>query len=211
MPRTLLAGIAFACVATSALAGNAFVLPDGVSRAPAVVLHCVTDDRHAAPCGTASQPIVVVPLAGGATASNQATEIGTQQSLATGLGTPGDAAYGGSGSATVVSLLKAVAASSLSGVPALPTGGLLTSRSAAVTAQASTVLFAANPQRRYLAFQAPFTTAIWVNLMGGQATPNGVDCVYFSAGSFYESSGFVNRGAITFYAPVAVTISAWEG
>jgi hypothetical protein len=97
-------------------------------------------------------------------------------------------------------------------VPALPTGALLTSRSiATVQAQASTPLFPANPNRHYLAFQAPAGNPLWVNFMGGIAAPNAVDCAYFAAGAFYESSSFVNRGSITIWSPVAATVSAWEG
>jgi hypothetical protein len=62
-----------------------------------------------------------------------------------------------------------------------------------------------------MAFQAPQTSFIWVNFIGGVAAPNAPDCAYFPAGAFYESGQFVTRGAITVYSPVVATISAWEG
>jgi hypothetical protein len=111
----------------------------------------------------------------------------------------------------MVSLLKALAASFANGVPAVPVGGQPVSRCVVLAAQQSTVLFVTNPLRHCLALQAPSNTAIWANLVGGTATPNGVDCAYFSAGSFYESGAFVNRGSITVYAPIAVSLAAWAG
>jgi hypothetical protein len=53
-----------------AWAGDSLVLPDGLNRAPAVTLHCTSNGTNAAPCGVASQPLVVAPVAGGATAGN---------------------------------------------------------------------------------------------------------------------------------------------
>jgi hypothetical protein len=135
-------------------AGNAYVLPDGLSRAPAVTLHCVIGTGTAIACGTPSQPIVVTTV---------------------------------------------------------PAGGALASRSLNVPAGASTTLFAANPNRHYFGFQAPQASAVWINFLGGAAGPNLPDCAYFPAESFYESGQFVNRGAITVYTSVSMTISAWEG
>lgn len=97
-----------------------------------------------------------------------------------------------------------------SGVTALPSGGVLVSRTASISANTSTQIFAANAQRRYLALQVPLSNGIWLNPVGGTAAPNGPDCIFFSAGTFYESANFVNRGAITVYSAVAMTISAWE-
>ncbi|HTR18082.1 MAG TPA: hypothetical protein VMI52_13755 [Acetobacteraceae bacterium] len=96
-------------------------------------------------------------------------------------------------------------------VTAAPYGGMMISRSLTVAAVTSTQLFPANTQRHYLSFQAPQSTGIWVNRVGGTAGPNLPDCAYFPAGTLFESGNFVNTGAITVYAPVSVTISAWEG
>ncbi len=194
-----------------AIAGNSFVMPDGLNRAPAMVLHCTSDGANAAPCGTVSNPLIVGPIQNGATASNQTVEISAQQSLSQTVGTPVDGVYTGSGAGSVVSVLKALAQNLAAGVPSVPVGGQPVSRSISIGAQQSTALFATNSARHYLAFQAPSGTGIWVNLVGGLAAPNGIDCAYFSAGAFYESGNFVNRGSITVYAPVAITISAWEG
>jgi hypothetical protein len=99
-----------------------------------------------------------------------------------------------------------------SGVPAIPVAGQPLSRTLSnAPASTSTTLFPANPSRRYMAFQAPQTSFIWVNFMGGVAAPNAPDCAYFPAGSLYESGQFVTSGAITVYSPVVATISAWEG
>ncbi len=98
----------------------------------------------------------------------------------------------------------------ISGV-AIPVSGAPVSRSLAVPAQQSTMLFVANPYRRYLAFQAPQGSALWINLLGGPAAPNAPDCVYFAPGTFYESGSYVNRNAITIFSPVAATIAAVEG
>lgn len=152
--------LAIVLAATAARAGGSYVLPDGLSRAPAVTLHCATQGMNAAPCGTAANPVTV---SGGA------------------------------------------------GVVVIPVGGAPVSRSLSLAAQQSTTLFVANPARRYLAFQAPQGSPIWVNLVGGTAAPNAPDCIYFGAGSFYESGTYVNRNAITVYSPVAATISAVEG
>ena len=92
-----------------------------------------------------------------------------------------------------------------------PYAGGLISRSVTVSAGTSTQLFPVNAQRHYLAFQAPQNTGIWVNRLGGTAAPNAADCAYFPAGTLFESGNFVNTGAVTVYAPVSVTISAWEG
>lgn len=92
-----------------------------------------------------------------------------------------------------------------------PFAGPLVSRSISLAAGQSTQLFPPNGARHYFAFQAPQSTYVWVNTMGGTAAPNAADCAYFAAGTLYESGNFVNTNAITIYAPVAVTVSAWEG
>ena len=73
----LLGGVAYG--------GSSFVASDGVNRAPAVTLHCLVGS-FAVPCGTTAQPVVVAPVAGGATATNQSSEIITQQAVSTSLG-----------------------------------------------------------------------------------------------------------------------------
>jgi hypothetical protein len=193
--------------AAPASGGNSFVLGDGTNRAPAMVLHCVGANGMAAPCGVPSMPLSVLPPAGSATATNQNAEIAAQQSLVQVLGTQADPVYG-SGAGSVISLLKGILQSWSGSIGTA--GGTLTSRSMNVAAQQSVQLFPANPSRRYLAFQAPAGSFIWVNLVGGAAAPNGLDCAYFTAGSLYESGPFVNRGAIFIYSPVATPISAWE-
>jgi hypothetical protein len=75
----------------------------------------------------------------------------------------------------------------------------------------SVILFPANPSRRYLSFQVPTGTYLWVNLLGGVASPGGIDCAYFGSGMLYESGQFVNTGPVSVYSPVAITVSAWEG
>jgi hypothetical protein len=111
----------------------------------------------------------------------------------------------------MAALLKGLVGLLANGVVATPMGGQPVSRSITIVAQQNTILFAANPTRHYLAFQAPPGVAIWVNMLGGIAGPNFVDCAYFAAGTFYESGAFVNRGSITVYSPVATAIAAWEG
>jgi hypothetical protein len=111
----------------------------------------------------------------------------------------------------MVSLLKAVESALTNGIPSVPVGGQPVSRSLTVASLSSNYIFQSNPTRRYLAFQAPQASFIWVNFLGGAAAPNALNCVYFAAGSFYESGQYVTHGAISIYSPVAATISAWEG
>jgi hypothetical protein len=160
-------------------------------------------------------PLVVTGGTGGsssgsATATNQQAQITAEQSSATALGTPADTLYAG-GSGSVTSVLKGVWSVLGGGVSAVPIGGVPVSRSLSLVAQQSTQVFPSNTGRHYLAFQVPQGTYVWVNLLGGVAAPNGLDCAYFAAGTFYESGQYVNRGAITFYSPVAAVLSAWEG
>ena len=196
-------------LATPALAGSSYLLPDGVNRAPAVTLHCVTPAGAAVPCGTAANPLVVTAPAGASSSANQMTQIGAEQATAQGVGTVNDTAFTG-GQGSMVSLLKALWSVASSGIPALPAGGVLTSRTVSVPATVSTQVFAANASRRYLSFQVPTSGGVWINVMGGPALPNGPDCAYFAAGSFYESGAFINRGALTVYSSSSVTFSAWE-
>jgi hypothetical protein len=145
-----------------------------------------------------------------ATSGNQAAEVQSEQAIAAAMGTQQDAAYV-SGAGSAVALLKGLVAALSNGVTATPFGGSPVSRSATLTAAQSTTLFAANPARHYLAFQAPASTAIWVNFVGGTAVPNGTDCAQLSAGTLYESGQFVTRGAVSVYSPVTAAIAAWEG
>ncbi len=194
-------------------AGTPYVLQDGVTRAPAMVLHCKTGGNVVVPCGTTTTPLVVTGGTGGggsATASNQQSQIAAEQSSATALGTPADTPYAG-GSGSVTAVLKGVWSVLGGGISAVPIGGVPTSRSLSVAAQQSITLFPVNASRHYLALQVPQGSYIWVNFLGGVAAPNAVDCAYFAAGTFYESGQYVNRGAITVYSPVAATVSAWEG
>ena len=211
MRRMAAAAAVFCCVSPcTGIAGSSYVLPDGISRAPAVTLHCAGSGSSAAPCGTSALPVVVAPSAGFATSANQGAELSVQQSLYQSLGTQSDPVYS-SGPGSIVSLLKALAAALTSGTPALPVGGQPISRSTPIAAAQSVQVFPANAARHYLGFQAPQNTAIWVNFLGGVASANGTDCVLIPAGTIYESGQFVDRGAVTIYAPVAVTIAAWEG
>jgi len=198
-----------------AWAGTPYVLQNSLSRAPAVVLHCSTGGNVVVPCGTAAMPLVVTGGTGGtnsgsATATNQQAQIAAEQSSATALGTPADTLYAG-GTGSVTSVLKGVWSVLGGGVSAVPVGGVPISRSLSLVAQQSTQVFPGNASRHYLAFQVPQGSYVWVNLLGGVASPNGLDCAYFAAGTFYESGQYVNRGAITFYSPVAAVLSAWEG
>jgi hypothetical protein len=90
-------------------------------------------------------------------------------------------------------------------------GGQPVSRTASIAAGQSTQLFPVNASRHYLAFQVPAAGSLWINFVGGAASVNGTDCVLLPAGTIYESGTYVVRGAISVYAPVAVTIPAWEG
>ena len=202
-----LAVLGWLMTATGAVAGNSFVLADGLNRAPAMTLHCVGNGGSAVPCGIPGQPLSVTQTPGGSTAANQSTAISVQQSILQTLGTPNDNAYS-SGAGSVVGLLKGLFGSGATAGGSQ--GGILISRSQSVPALQSVALFAANATRRYLAFQAPVGSFIWVNFSGGVAAPNGLDCVYFAAGSLYESAQFVNRGAVTFYTPTSANIAAWE-
>jgi hypothetical protein len=198
-----------------AWAGTPYVLQNSLNRAPAVVLHCSTGGNVVVPCGTAAMPLVVTGGTGGsnvgsATATNQQAQITAEQTSATALGTPGDSLYTG-GSGSVTSVLKGVWSVLGGGVSAVPIGGVPVSRSLSLVAQQSMQVFPGNAGRHYLAFQVPQGSYVWVNLLGGVAAPNGLDCAYFAAGTFYESGQYVNRGAITFYSPVAAVLSAWEG
>jgi hypothetical protein len=155
-------GVTLAIVSIGpAAAANSYVLPDGLSRASAVALHCVTGPGTASACGTSMLPMVIVPASGAV-------------------------------------------------MLAVPVGGQPASRSTSISPTSAT-LFPANPSRRYLAFQAPQASFIWVNFLGGTAAPNAHDCIYFAAGSFYESGQYVDQGSITIFSPVSATISAWEG
>ena len=100
--------------------------------------------------------------------------------------------YSGSGNATLVGVLKGVFPL-LNGTlavrqgAALPSGSNvigqvspiaapLVSRIITVAAGTSTMLFVASAGRHYLWFQAPQSTGIRVNRVGGTASVNGVDC-----------------------------------
>jgi hypothetical protein len=208
--RIAFAGLLAAYTAAHAQTGGSFVTSDKINRAPAVTIHCAGAGSMAVPCGTSGQPIFVTGTSPLATSTNQATEIQSQQAIAAAVGTPQDPLYSG-GSGSSISLLKGVFSSLAAGVSANPAGGSLVSRSISLAAGQSTSLFPANPARHYLAFQAPQGGSIWVNFVGGTASPNGIDCVQLSAGTFYESGQFVTHGTVNIYASVAVSISAWEG
>ncbi len=207
---TICVFLMMAASSADAQAGNSFPLSDGINRAPASVLHCVGAGNVAVPCGTSAQPLFVTGSAGLATAGNQTSQLASEQAIAAAAGTQQDAAYAG-GSGSMISLLKGLVAALSSGITATPVTGLPVSRSGALPATTSTMVFPSNPSRHYLALQAPTTTAIWVNFVGGTATPSGTDCVQLSAGTLYESGAFVTRGAVNVYSPVAVSIAAWEG
>jgi hypothetical protein len=198
------------CSPTWAQTGNSFITGDGSSRAPAVTMHCVGSGNVAIPCGTNTQPLYVAGSSPLANSSNQATQILSGQSVAAASGTPQDTPYtGGSGSA--IALLKGLFSVLTTGISAGPESGTLISRSAIVPATQSTQLFPPNAVRHVFALQAPAGSALWVNFLGGVAAPNGTDCVQLGAGALYESGQFVTRSAVTVYAPVAVSIAAWEG
>jgi hypothetical protein len=190
--------------------GSSFVTSDGVSRSPAVTLHCVTTNNMAVPCGTPNQPLYITGSGGLATAGNQTSQVQADQAIAAAIGTQQDAPVI-SGTGSSIALLKGIMTTLLSGVTATPITGMPISRSVSLAQAQSTILFPANPTRHYLAFQAPAGTAVWVNFVGGTASPNGVDCAQLSAGTLYESGQFVTRGSVSIYAPVATSISAWEG
>jgi hypothetical protein len=61
-------------------AGDSYVLPDGVSRAPATTLHCATQGMNAAPCGTTANPILVTSQLVGAPNVGTITNVGTAPS-----------------------------------------------------------------------------------------------------------------------------------
>ncbi len=208
--RTHVVGaLALGLLATPAAAGSSYIMPDGTNRAPAVTLHCVTAAGTAVACGTAANPLVVSAPAGASSSANQVMQLGAEQASAQGIGTVSDSAFTG-GQGSMVSLLKALWSVTSAGIPALPTGGTLTSRTLSLPAGVSTQVFASNGARRYVSFQVPLSGGVWINVMGGIAGPNGMDCAYFAAGSFYESGSFINRGAITVYSSSAVMFSAWE-
>ncbi len=206
----ILALLCFTNAVAEAQTGSSFLTTDGVNRAPAAVLHCVTTGNVATPCGTPSQPVVVTGSSGLATATNQLSQIQSDQAIATAAGTPSDAVYSG-GSGSLVAILKGLFGLLGSGITAEPVTGIPVSRSISLTASTSTTLFPPNSGRHYLALQAPLSSSVWVNFVGGQAGPNATDCVQLSAGTLYESGQFVTRGAVNVYAPVSVTIAAWEG
>ena len=193
----------------AAAAGNSFILPDGTNRAPAVVLHCVASNGTATPCGTAASPLAVTAGPNGSSATNQQQQIAAEQLSAQGIGGVNDPAFAG-GAGSMIAVLKGVWGAVSNGIPALPASGTLISHTTALAAATSVQVFPANPGRHYLSFQVPQGSAVWLNVMGGVASPNGPDCAYFAAGTFYESGQFINRGAITVYAPIAVMFSAWE-
>jgi hypothetical protein len=198
------------CSGADAQMGNSYVTADGINRAPAVALHCVGPGNVAAPCGTAGQPLIIAGPNPLATASNQSNQLQYEQAIAAAAGTQQDNPYSG-GPGTTIALLKGLIATFGGGVTALPASGTFISRSTSLPAVQSVMIFPANLGRHYIAFQVPSGNSIWLNFLGGVASPNGIDCVQFSAGTFYESGGFVTRGAVSVYTPIAVAISAWEG
>ena len=92
-----------------------------------------------------------------------------------------------------------------------PRAGALTSGSGTSPASpTSTQLFAAST-RRYLAVQAPAADDMWVNINGGAAAINGVDCVRVPANTFYEFETFVSQTAIFYYtAAASATFAAFQ-
>lgn len=227
--------VALALLALSTLharAQSSVVTQNGIDRAQAVTINCVAPGTNiAVPCGTTANPLVVT--GGGsagnssASATNQQTQITAEQATANATGTQGDTTYTGAGATTLVGALKGLFAElggtlTVNQATALPGGtnmigqvspiaAPLVSRTITVVGGQSTTLFAPNMLRHYLSFQAPQSTGIWVNRIGGAATPNGADCAYFSPGALFESGNYVNNGAVTVYSPNAATISAWEG
>ena len=191
-----------------AMADGSYPLADGTNRASAVTIHCLNSSGIATPCGSAASPMVVNNPTG-ANLVNQSAQVVSEASMATAAGNTGDVPYSG-GAGTIVSVMKGLWSIMNSGIPAVPVGGAPLSRSSTLVAQTSTAIFPANANRRYFAFQAPQSTGVWVNFLGGSAIPNGVDCAYFPAGAFYESGQWVNRGAITMYSSVGAAVSAWE-
>ena len=206
--RPFLLSLALVSFSIPAQADGSYPLADGTNRASAVTLHCLSSSGIALPCGNTASPLAVVAPSG-ASLANQAAQIASEASTASAAGGISDAPYSG-GAGSLVSLLKGLWTVVNSGISAVPVGGSPLSRSLNLVAQTSTLVFPVNGSRRYFAFQAPQGTAVWVNFLGGLAAPNGADCAYFSAGAFYESGQWVNRGAITMYAPVGTAVSAWE-
>ena len=190
--------------------GNSFVTADGLNRAPASVLHCATNGNVAAPCGVATQPLFVTGAGGIASATTQSSQLLSEQAIAGSIGTQSDGAIT-SGGGSAIAFLKGIAGALTGGVTGVPLNGAPTSRSLTIPAGQSTQVFSINAFRHYIAIQAPTSTAIWVNFVGGPASPNGTDCAQLSAGTLYESTQFVTRGVVNVYSPVAIGIAAWEG
>jgi hypothetical protein len=92
---------------------------------------------------------------------------------------------------------------------AAPAARVLASRSAASTvAGGSTALVSANAGRRLLRVQAPQGAGVWLNLLGGTAGANALDCLYLAPGDVFEGQ---DTNAVTYWcATGGLILSAWE-
>ena len=168
--------------------------------------------------GEASLATIAANTAGLATATGQASALTQQSATATASGTPADAAYSGSGSGSLIALLKGIFAEEATGNTSLttiatntaaPAPRVLVSRSVATTAAGtSSALVAANAARRLLRVQAPQGSGVWLNLLGGTAGANAPDCLYLAPGDVFEGQ---DTNAATYWcATGGLVLSAWE-
>jgi hypothetical protein len=83
---------------------------------------------------------------------------------------------------------------------------------AATVSDASTLLLAANANRKTLLIAAPQGSGVWLNMAGGAAGVGATGCLFLPAGAIYESGITVNQNAIYYYCTVAnETICVLEG
>ena len=168
--------------------------------------------------GEASLATIAANTAGLATATGQVSALTQQSATATASGTPADAAYSGSGSGSLIALLKGIFAEEATGNTSLtaiaantaaPAPRVLVSRSVATTAAGtSSALVAANAARRLLRVQAPQGSGVWLNLLGGTAGANAPDCLYLAPGDVFEGQ---DTNAATYWcATGGLVLSAWE-
>lgn len=147
-----------------------------------------------------TQPVSAASLplpAGAATSANQSSEISA-------LGTTGDSAYAGSGTASIIAALKGVynatlaplaAGSNVIGSTTMRSAG--TSRSASVTTTAAN-LMASNTSRQGWKIKNDCTVAVWINFDGTAATTAGSGNMQIPAGGYMSSEpGFVETGAMS--------------
>ena len=81
-----------------------------------------------------------------------------------------------------------------------------------IPAATPTEVLRANADRRYLFIQCVTTGEdIWVNMFGGDATPNTISSFLLAAGQTYESGTYVSPEPVSIYSAAGADVTVVEG